>query len=258
MWPFLSSALFPPPTEAWLQTVSLDPEAQGWGAWGGARKTPPGPRRGAGRAEDDEDDEGFSLSLLELADLAQCPVPDRAEEPPEPLCSQEDAREEKGLRAWRRLSPKATGRPFPELPKEKVEADHRSIFVGNVDYRGTAQELENYFNQCGEVHRVTILCDKFSGHPKGYAYIEFASQSSVQAAVELNQRTFRGRVIKVLPKRTNFPGISSTDRGGLWVGALSRQLRDEWRRPHPPPCGPMVAPVKVGTLGFSMDGAILH
>ncbi|XP_069843977.1 embryonic polyadenylate-binding protein 2-like [Dipodomys merriami] len=234
MWPFLSSALFPPPTEAWLQTVSLDPVAQGWGAWGGARKTPPGPRRGAGRAEEDEDDEGFSLSLLELADLAQGPVPDGAEEPPEPLCSQEDAREE-GLRAWRRLSPKATGHPFPELPKEKVEADHRSIFVGNVDYGSTAQELESYFNQCGEIHRITILCDRFSGHPKGYAYIEFASQSSAQAAVELNQRTFRGRVIKVLPKRTNFPGISSTDRGGLWARRGSRAVPCPQSPPRRPP-----------------------
>ncbi|XP_048211409.1 embryonic polyadenylate-binding protein 2 [Perognathus longimembris pacificus] len=210
MWPF--SALFPPPTEAWLRTVSSDPEAQGWGAWGGVRKTPPGPRQGGGRAEED-DDEGFSLSLLEPASLAECPVPDRAEEPPEPLGSQEEAREETRLRAWQLLDPETTGCPFPEPPKEKVEADHRSIFVGNVDYGSTAQELESYFRHCGEIHRVTILCDKVSGHPKGYAYIEFASRSSAQAAVGLNERTFRGRVIKVLPKRTNIPGIRSTDRG---------------------------------------------
>lgn len=36
-----------------------------------------------------------------------------------------------------------------------------------MDYGGTAQELEAHFNHCGEIHRVTILCDKFSGHPKG-------------------------------------------------------------------------------------------
>lgn len=38
---------------------------------------------------------------------------------------------------------------------------------GQVDYGGTAEELEAYFNHCGEIQRVTILCDKFSGHPKG-------------------------------------------------------------------------------------------
>ncbi|NXU94421.1 EPAB2 protein, partial [Xiphorhynchus elegans] len=83
-----------------------------------------------------------------------------------------------------------------------------------VDYGGTAEELESHFNSCGQINRVTILCDKFSGHPKGYAYIEFEEKSSVKAAVELDESTFRGRVIKVLPKRTNMPGISSTDRGG--------------------------------------------
>ncbi|XP_071423673.1 embryonic polyadenylate-binding protein 2 [Pithys albifrons albifrons] len=103
---------------------------------------------------------------------------------------------------------------FPKTAKEKVEADQRSIYVGNVDYGGTAEELESHFNSCGQINRVTILCDKFSGHPKGYAYIEFEEKSSVKAAVELDESTFRGRVLKVLPKRTNMPGISTTDRGG--------------------------------------------
>ncbi|NXY16404.1 PABP2 protein, partial [Atrichornis clamosus] len=128
---------------------------------------------------------------------------------------------------------------FPMTTKEKMEADQRSVYVGNVDYGGTAQELESHFNSCGHINRVTILCDKFSGHPKGsvrcagagwglqgvpgaqltlcphrYAYIEFEEQSSVKAAVELDESVFRGRVIKVLPKRTNMPGISTTDRGG--------------------------------------------
>ncbi|KAL7979719.1 hypothetical protein Chor_004877 [Crotalus horridus] len=53
------------------------------------------------------------------------------------------------------------------INEKKVEADQRSIYVGNVDYGGTAEELESYFNGCGQINRVTILCDKFSGHPKG-------------------------------------------------------------------------------------------
>lgn len=132
-------------------------------------------------------------------------------------------REEDSTGAGQLLSsPGAMGCPFPGTPKEKVETDHRSIYVGNVDYGGTARELGAHFHHCGEVHRVTILCDKFSGHPKGYAYIEFATKSSAQAAMELDESVFRGRVIKVLPKRTNFPGISSTDRGGLRGPSVSR------------------------------------
>ncbi|KAM6981336.1 embryonic polyadenylate-binding protein 2 [Aplochiton taeniatus] len=97
--------------------------------------------------------------------------------------------------------------------EERIDADNRSVYVGNVDYGATADELEVHFNGCGRVNRVTILCDRFSGHPKGFAYIEFVDRESVPSAVGLDETMFRGRVIKVMPKRTNMPGISSTDRG---------------------------------------------
>ncbi|XP_061450596.1 embryonic polyadenylate-binding protein 2 isoform X3 [Rhineura floridana] len=60
-----------------------------------------------------------------------------------------------------------TGLTLPRTTVEKMEVDQRSVYVGNVDYGGTAEELESYFNSCGQINRVTILCDKFSGHPKG-------------------------------------------------------------------------------------------
>ncbi|CAF1013878.1 unnamed protein product, partial [Didymodactylos carnosus] len=100
---------------------------------------------------------------------------------------------------------------FPTF-EEKMEADQRSVYVGNVDYSATAQELENHFHGCGSIHRVTILCDKFSGHPKGYAYVEFADKDSVQTAIALDDSLFKGRQIKVFEKRTNRPGYTSTDR----------------------------------------------
>ncbi|XP_032985120.1 embryonic polyadenylate-binding protein 2 [Rhinolophus ferrumequinum] len=240
MWPFLSRALFPPPTEAWLQRASSDPEAQGWGACSWTEKTPLGPGCGdrkeeeepweAEDTEEDKEDAGFPLSLLESEDMSGQPVPnqeleaiklklwamEQAQRPELPRMQGHAGKEEGAgaILARQLLSPK-TDCPCPGTPVEKVEVDHRSIYVGNVDYGGTAEELEAYFNHCGEVQRVTILCDKFSGHPKGYAYIEFATESSAQAAVDLDESIFRGRVIKVLPKRTNLPGISSTDRGGL-------------------------------------------
>lgn len=82
-----------------------------------------------------------------------------------------------------------------------------------VDYGATAEELEAHFHGCGSVNRVTILCDKFSGHPKGFAYIEFSDKESVRTSLALDESLFRGRQIKVIPKRTNRPGISTTDRG---------------------------------------------
>jgi len=89
----------------------------------------------------------------------------------------------------------------------KEEADNRSVYVGNVDYSTTPEELQQHFHSCGTINRVTILCDKHSGHPKGFAYVEFADKDSVPNALLLNETLFKGRQIKVIVKRTNLPGM---------------------------------------------------
>jgi len=104
------------------------------------------------------------------------------------------------------------GSPTAMSLEEKMDADARSIWVGNVDYGATAEELEAHFHGCGSVNRVTIHCDKFTGHPKGFAYIEFADKDAVNTAQALDDSLFRGRQIKVTSKRTNRPGVSSTNR----------------------------------------------
>merc|ERR1712156_498476 len=102
--------------------------------------------------------------------------------------------------------------------EEKVEVDARSVYVGNVDYGATAEELEQHFHGCGSINRVTILCNKFDGNPKGFAYVEFTDKDSVDTAMALDDSLFRGRQIKVMPKRTNQPGISSTNRPPYYRG----------------------------------------
>lgn len=91
--------------------------------------------------------------------------------------------------------------------------DSRSIYVGNVDYGCTPEELQAHFQSCGAINRITILCDKWTGHPKGFAYVEFGDVSGVHNAQAMNESTLRGRVIKVLPKRSNIPGYNATMRG---------------------------------------------
>lgn len=109
-------------------------------------------------------------------------------------------------------SPPGITSPLNMSTEEKMEVDNRSIYVGNVDYGATAEELEQHFHGCGSINRVTILCNKFDGHPKGFAYIEFAERDSVQTAMAMDESLFRGRQIKVMPKRTNRPGMSMTNR----------------------------------------------
>jgi polyadenylate-binding protein 2 len=86
--------------------------------------------------------------------------------------------------------------------------DDTSIYIGQVDYGSTPEELQALFQSCGTINRVTILCDKFTGQPKGYAYIEFASSDAVESALLLNDTMFRGRQLKVTPKRQNVRGFT--------------------------------------------------
>lgn len=122
------------------------------------------------------------------------------------------------------------------LRESKEDIDARSIFVGNVDYGASPEEIQAHFQSCGSINRVTILLDKFTGHPKGYAYVEFSEPNLVTQALVLNESMFRGRNIKVshfserartarrrannghfqvVPKRTNLPGMTrGRGRGG--------------------------------------------
>ncbi|KAB5539416.1 hypothetical protein GE09DRAFT_317536 [Coniochaeta sp. 2T2.1] len=102
---------------------------------------------------------------------------------------------------------------------DKDDVDARSIFVGNVDYSASPEEVQAHFQSCGSINRVTILLDKFTGQPKGYAYVEFTEPSLVAQALVLNESVFKGRNIKVVPKRTNLPGMTrGRGRGGMRGG----------------------------------------
>ncbi|KAL8929336.1 MAG: hypothetical protein Q9172_000508 [Xanthocarpia lactea] len=131
-----------------------------------------------------------------------------------------------------------------DLREDREDIDARSIFVGNVDYGASPEEIQAHFQTCGSINRVTILLDKFTGHPKGYAYVEFTEPNLVAQALVLNESMFRGRNLKVVPKRTNVPGMTRGGRGGRGGprggrGGYARGGYDRGydRGPYPPPRG---------------------
>lgn len=93
------------------------------------------------------------------------------------------------------------------------DRDERSVFVAGVDFSTTAEELGNEFESCGVVERVTILTDRM-GHPKGFAYVEFKDAEAVANALILSGTEFKGRPLKVIPKRTNVPAFMLSRGGG--------------------------------------------
>ena len=57
----------------------------------------------------------------------------------------------------------------PAQREDREDVDGRSVFVGNVDYGATPEEIQSHFaTGPGTINRVTILLDKFTGHPKGW------------------------------------------------------------------------------------------
>lgn len=97
---------------------------------------------------------------------------------------------------------------------QKESTDARSLYVGNVDYSATAEELHRLFAAHGNVQRVTILVDKFTGHPKGYAFVEYENEDSVEKAMAgLQGAELKGRALKLTPKRANIHGFHR-GRGG--------------------------------------------
>ena len=81
------------------------------------------------------------------------------------------------------------------------ETNGRSVFVGNVHFSASTEELRALFKGCGKIERVTIPVD-FRQHPKGYAYVEFSEAPSVLKAQVINNQHFKGRKLTVLPKKT--------------------------------------------------------
>uniref|UniRef100_A0A8R1DZY6 RRM domain-containing protein n=1 Tax=Caenorhabditis japonica TaxID=281687 RepID=A0A8R1DZY6_CAEJA len=73
-----------------------------------------------------------------------------------------------------------------------------SVYVGNVPYQGTEQEIGQYFNNVGVVTNVRIVYDRETGRPRGFAFVEFEDQTGADRAVqELNGAAFNGRNLRV-------------------------------------------------------------
>ena len=84
-----------------------------------------------------------------------------------------------------------------------------NIYVGNLSYDVTEEDLQNAFAAFGEVVSAKIIKDQYNGRSKGFGFVEMPDRGEANAAIEgLNSKEFKGRSIKVSKAR------SRTDRGG--------------------------------------------
>jgi RNA recognition motif-containing protein len=93
-----------------------------------------------------------------------------------------------------------------------------NIYVGNMSYNVTEEDLRGAFEAFGKVDSVAIIKDKYSGESKGFGFVEMPSTAEGQAAIEgLNGKEFKGRTLTINEARPKAEG-SKGGRGGGFGG----------------------------------------
>jgi len=112
---------------------------------------------------------------------------------------------------------------YPLPPCSIREETMTNIFVGNLSYQTTAEELEVAFAAFGTVERVSLVRDRDTGKSRGFAFVEMPnSDEAVKAISALNGREINGRALNVNEARPrqdrptgNRSGGGSGNRGGF-------------------------------------------
>ncbi len=95
------------------------------------------------------------------------------------------------------------------------------IYVGNLSYEVTEEDLRLSLEQFGQVESATIIKDKYSGQSKGFGFVEMASKAEGQSAIDgLNGKELKGRALNVNEARPRTESRGS--RGGYGGGRGGR------------------------------------
>ena len=90
-----------------------------------------------------------------------------------------------------------------------------NIYVGNLPYTTTDQDLQDLFSQYGQIAKVSIIMDRETGRSKGFGFVEMANDAEGKAAIEaLNGTDFGGRSLTVNEARPRTPGGAGGGGGG--------------------------------------------
>ncbi|HQL22826.1 MAG TPA: RNA-binding protein [candidate division Zixibacteria bacterium] len=94
------------------------------------------------------------------------------------------------------------------------------IYIGNMSYSTTEDQLRQAFEAFGEVSEVNLVMDRDSGRPKGFAFVEMPNQDEGKAAIAaMNGKEFDGRTLNVdeaRPRREGAGGGGGGNRRGGW------------------------------------------
>ena len=91
----------------------------------------------------------------------------------------------------------------------------KKIYVGNLPFSATENEVKDLFGEFGEVESVNLITDRDTGRPRGFGFVEMSAEQADAAIQALNGRDMGGRALNIneaRPRRDNGGGRPSRDR----------------------------------------------
>ena len=90
-----------------------------------------------------------------------------------------------------------------------------NIYIGNMSFNTTEDQLRQAFEAFGAVSTVNIIKDKYSGEPRGFAFVEMSSKDEAMAAISgLNGQEIDGRALNVNEAKPRNEGGGNRGGGG--------------------------------------------
>ena len=107
------------------------------------------------------------------------------------------------------------------------------LYVGNLAFQTTNQELQQLFGQAGTVQSASVVEDRDTGRSRGFAFVEMSSEEEATAAIaQFNGKEVGGRALNVneAKPRENRGGARgfSDNRGGGYGGNVGRRSEPRW------------------------------
>lgn len=90
----------------------------------------------------------------------------------------------------------------------------KKIYVGNLPFTATEDEVREVFAAHGEVETVTLISDRYTGQPRGFGFVEMEDGGADAAIAALNNTSFGGRTLRVSLARQREGGPRGGGGGG--------------------------------------------
>jgi RNA recognition motif-containing protein len=90
----------------------------------------------------------------------------------------------------------------------------KRIYVGNLPFSATEDEVRERFAEFGEVESVNLISDRYTGQPRGFGFVEMGDEDADSAIAALNNTSLGGRTIKVSAARQREGGARRGGGGG--------------------------------------------